>query len=146
MSNVEVVEGDGTCGYPDKAPYAGILVTAGAPRVPDPLRQQLAEAARFCRAALIHRVPEPVTRILRRLTPGDLTSTPLMVIDTHALHAFEFAAGVFIDTPRDSPLSSGAAQQLTLASTALVAPEVFLRLHHLENLYQRLSTQAGGGG
>ncbi len=33
-------------------------------------RQQLAEAARFCRAALIHRVPEPVTRILRRLSAG----------------------------------------------------------------------------
>ena len=47
VSNVEVVEGDGTCGYPDKAPYAGILVTAGAPRVPDPLRQQLAEGGRL---------------------------------------------------------------------------------------------------
>ena len=91
-------------------------------------RQQLAEAARFCRAALIHRVPDPVTRILRHLTPGDLTAPPLMVIDTHALHAFEFAAGVFIDTPRDLPLSAGAAQQLTLASTAEVSPEAFLRL------------------
>ena len=91
-------------------------------------RQQLAEAARFCRAALIHRVPDPVTRIVRHLTPGDLTAPPLMVIDTHALHAFEFAAGVFIDTPRDSPCLSGAAQQLTLASTAEVSPEAFLRL------------------
>ena len=91
-------------------------------------RQQLAEAARFCRAALIHRVPEPVTRILRYLPPGDLTAAPLMVIDTHALHAFEFAAGVFIDAPRDSPLFSGAAQGLTLAAAAPVAPETFLRL------------------
>jgi hypothetical protein len=91
-------------------------------------RQQLAEAARFCRAALIHRVPEPVTRILRRLTPGDLTQVPLMVVDTHALHAFEFAAGVFIDTPRESPLFSGATQQVILASTAPVAPDKFLRL------------------
>ena len=81
-------------------------------------RQQLAEAARFCRAALIHRVPEPVTRILRYLPPGDLTAAPLMVIDTHALHAFEFAAGVFIGTPRDSPLFAGAAQGLTLAAAA----------------------------
>jgi hypothetical protein len=91
-------------------------------------RQQLAEAARFCRAALIHRVPEPVTRILRRLTPGDLTAAPLMVIDTHALHAFEFAAGVFIDMPRGSPLFSGAAQQVTLATAEAVAPDKFLRL------------------
>jgi hypothetical protein len=51
-----------------------------------------------------------------------------MVVDTHALHAFEFAAGVFIDTPRDSPLIESAAQQLTLASTAPVAPDKFLRL------------------
>ena len=91
-------------------------------------RRQLAEAARFCRAALIHRVPEPVTRILRRLPPGDLATAPLMVIDAHALHAFEFAAGVFIDAPRDSPLFSGAAQGLTLAATAPVPPDTFLRL------------------
>jgi len=91
-------------------------------------RQQLAEAVRFCRAALIHRVPEPVTRILRHLTPGDLTTAPLLVVDTHALHAYEFAAGVFIDAPRDSPLTEGAAQQLTLASTAEVSPDKFLRL------------------
>ena len=45
--NVEVVEGDGTCGYPDEAPYAGILVTAGAPRVPEALQQQLAEGGRL---------------------------------------------------------------------------------------------------
>ena len=91
-------------------------------------RQQLAEAARFCRAALIHRVPETVTRILRRLTPGDFTQAPLLVIDAHALHALEFAAGVFIDAARDSPLIEGAAQQLTLAAAAPVAPDKFLRL------------------
>jgi hypothetical protein len=51
-----------------------------------------------------------------------------MVIDTHALHALEFAAGVFIGTPPDSPLFSGAAQGLTLAATASVAPDTFLRL------------------
>jgi len=47
VTNVEVVDGDGTRGYPDEAPYAGILVTAGAPRVPDPLRAQLAEGGRL---------------------------------------------------------------------------------------------------
>ena len=51
-----------------------------------------------------------------------------MVIDTHALHAFEFAAGVFIDTPRDSPFWAGAAQGLTLAAPAEVTPEEFLGL------------------
>ena len=51
-----------------------------------------------------------------------------MVIDTHALHAFEFAAGVFIGTPRDSPLIEGAAPGLTLAAAAEVSPDAFLRL------------------
>jgi len=91
-------------------------------------RRQLAEAARFCRAALIHRVPEPVTRILRRLTPGDLILAPLRVIDAHALHAFEFAAGVFIDYPRGSSGIPGAAPGLTLAAAAPVDPAAFLRL------------------
>jgi hypothetical protein len=102
-------------------------------------RQQLAEAARFCRAALIHRVPEPVTRILRYLPPGDLTNAPLVVIDTHALHAFAFAAGVFIDAPGDSPLIEGAAQGLTLAAAAPVRPESFLRLlRHADRSYDTL--------
>lgn len=47
IRNVEVVEGDGTRGHPAEAPYAGILVTAGAPRVPDALRDQLAEGGRL---------------------------------------------------------------------------------------------------
>jgi hypothetical protein len=67
-----------------------------------------------------------------------------MVIDTHALHAFEFAAGVFIDTPQDSPLFAGAAQQLTLASTAPVAPEAFLRL--LRQADRSYETLPGDGG
>jgi hypothetical protein len=91
-------------------------------------RQHMAEAARFCRAALIHRVSQPVTRILRYLPAGDFTAAPLMVIDTHALHAFEFAAGVFIDAPRDSGLIKGAASGLTLAAAAEVSPDAFLRL------------------
>jgi hypothetical protein len=94
----------------------------------DARRQQLAEAARFCRAALIHRVLQPVTRILRYLLPSDLTMAPLRVIDTHALHAFEFAAGVFIGTPRDSSCIKGAAHRLTLAAATEVAPDAFLHL------------------
>jgi len=35
--------GDGTVGWSDFAPYQGIIVTAGAPEVPDPLLRQLAD-------------------------------------------------------------------------------------------------------
>jgi len=41
--NVEVVVGDGTLGWPDRALYDRIIVTAGAPRVPAPLKEQLAD-------------------------------------------------------------------------------------------------------
>ncbi|HJZ70883.1 MAG TPA: protein-L-isoaspartate(D-aspartate) O-methyltransferase [Vicinamibacterales bacterium] len=40
-TNVIVLEGDGTLGSPAHAPFDAILVTAGAPRVPDTLRGQL---------------------------------------------------------------------------------------------------------
>lgn len=38
---VTIVSGDGSLGYKDRAPYGRILVTAAAPRVPDPLLKQL---------------------------------------------------------------------------------------------------------
>ncbi len=39
--DVLVVLGDGSQGYPDKAPYDKICVTAACPRIPDPLIEQL---------------------------------------------------------------------------------------------------------
>jgi len=42
--NVEVRVGDGTLGHPSCAPYDAILVTAGAPRVPEALQAQLVAA------------------------------------------------------------------------------------------------------
>ncbi len=45
--NVRFRVGDGTLGWPDHAPYDGIMVTAGAPSVPDSLKSQLAEGGRL---------------------------------------------------------------------------------------------------
>ena len=45
--NVEVIVGDGTLGYPKKAPYEGIIITAATPSVPRPLIEQLAEGGRL---------------------------------------------------------------------------------------------------
>jgi protein-L-isoaspartate(D-aspartate) O-methyltransferase len=39
--------GDGTIGWKEFAPFDGIVVTAGAPSVPEPLTQQLADGARL---------------------------------------------------------------------------------------------------
>jgi len=38
---VTLVEGDGSLGYPDRAPYDRIVVTAAAPKIPQPLVGQL---------------------------------------------------------------------------------------------------------
>jgi protein-L-isoaspartate(D-aspartate) O-methyltransferase len=38
---VVIVQGDGSLGFPDRAPYDRILVTAAAPNVPEPLFRQL---------------------------------------------------------------------------------------------------------
>jgi protein-L-isoaspartate(D-aspartate) O-methyltransferase len=40
-ANVHVRHGDGTLGWPEQAPFDGILVTAGGPDVPDTLQHQL---------------------------------------------------------------------------------------------------------
>jgi len=40
---VDIITGDGSKGWPAKAPYDGILVAAGAPTVPEALRDQLAD-------------------------------------------------------------------------------------------------------
>jgi protein-L-isoaspartate(D-aspartate) O-methyltransferase len=41
FNNVHVLHGDGTLGWPDHAPYDGIVVAAGGPRVPEALKKQL---------------------------------------------------------------------------------------------------------
>lgn len=45
--NVTIVEGDGSLGYADGAPYDAIVVTAGAPRAPEALLNQLAPGGRL---------------------------------------------------------------------------------------------------
>ena len=46
-SNVQVLHGDGTLGWPEHAPYDVMIVTAGGPQVPKPLLQQLAIGGRL---------------------------------------------------------------------------------------------------
>ncbi len=46
-TNVVIEVGDGTLGWPENAPYDGIIVTAASPDVPRPLLDQLAEGGRL---------------------------------------------------------------------------------------------------
>jgi len=47
ITNVTVVIGDGTLGFPGGAPYNGVLITAATPSIPSPLVEQLAEGGRI---------------------------------------------------------------------------------------------------
>jgi protein-L-isoaspartate(D-aspartate) O-methyltransferase len=46
-ANVHVVQGDGSRGLPDQAPFDKILVAAAAPRIPEMLIEQLADGGKM---------------------------------------------------------------------------------------------------
>ncbi len=46
-ANVEVRAGDGYLGWPEAAPFDAIMLTAAAPRIPEPLKQQLKDGGRL---------------------------------------------------------------------------------------------------
>jgi protein-L-isoaspartate(D-aspartate) O-methyltransferase len=62
-TNVVLKLGDGTLGWPEYAPFGGIIVTAGAPDIPQPLVDQLAEGAR-----LVVPVGDQDTQVLKIVT------------------------------------------------------------------------------
>lgn len=47
LTNVQVIEGDGSLGLEEHAPFDAIIVTAAAPKVPQPLKDQLADGGRL---------------------------------------------------------------------------------------------------
>lgn len=62
LTNVTYRCGDGSQGWPEEAPFEGILVAAGAPDVPESLRQQLAAGGR-----LVIPVGPPAEQVLVRV-------------------------------------------------------------------------------
>jgi protein-L-isoaspartate(D-aspartate) O-methyltransferase len=61
IPNVIVVEGDGTLGYPENAPYDGIIITAATPDIPQPLIAQLTEGGTLVAPVGGHDLQELVT-------------------------------------------------------------------------------------
>jgi protein-L-isoaspartate(D-aspartate) O-methyltransferase len=64
---VTVLVGDGSCGWPEHAPYDRISVACAAPRVPEPLQEELASGGMLLIPAGSHHVQE-LLRVTRRGT------------------------------------------------------------------------------
>ncbi len=64
-ANVEVIEGDGTLGLAAHAPFDAIIVTAGGPRVPGALQEQLAVGGRMVIPVGDERQVQQLVRITR---------------------------------------------------------------------------------
>ena len=63
--NVHVHLGDGSMGWPGEAPYDAIVVTAGAPQVPQPLLEQLAVGGRLVIPVGTHTRLQTLVRVRR---------------------------------------------------------------------------------
>lgn len=68
LPNIIQRTGDGSMGWKQYAPYDGIVVTAGAPRPPDSLLEQLAMGARL--VIPVGSGPSQVLRTITRLADG----------------------------------------------------------------------------
>ena len=64
-TNIVLICGDGTLGHADGAPYDAILVTAGGPRIPTALLEQLAEGGRLV-CPVGNRAHQRLTKVIRQ--------------------------------------------------------------------------------
>jgi len=95
-------------------------------------KERLKEQARFCKAAMIQRVPRIVTNILRQLDNQKLLGRHIIVVGTNAMYAYEAFAGVFFDSPmmatRDVDLLWDIRPKLTIAAEIGLEPGGLLAL------------------
>ena len=93
--NVEVIHGDGLAGFPDRAPYDRIIVTAAAEEAPGPLIEQLADDGIMIMPRGPHNGPQHIVKLTKRQTPHGVT------VDEERLIAVRFV-----------PLLAGQAREL----------------------------------
>lgn len=90
------------------------------------LKGRLKEQARFCKAAMIQRVPRVVTNILRLMDQQSLLGKNVIVIGTNAIYAYEATAGIFFDSSimatRDMDILWDIRSKLTLVSDDKIEP------------------------
>jgi protein-L-isoaspartate(D-aspartate) O-methyltransferase len=77
--NIRIFTGDGTLGWLEHAPYDAIVVTAGAPRVPEPLLEQLAIGGRLVIPVGPNRLVQTLIRV-RRVKEGEYREESLLAV------------------------------------------------------------------
>jgi protein-L-isoaspartate(D-aspartate) O-methyltransferase len=83
ITQVAVIVGDGTEGYPSRAPYDAIIITASTPEIPAPLIDQLADGGRLV-APVGGRDLQELVKLVRhgdrieRLSYGGVVFVPLI--------------------------------------------------------------------
>jgi len=75
-ANVTVIAGDGSLGWPEKAPYDGIVVAAGAPTVPTTLSEQIKSGGILILPVGDTRTLQRLERC-RKLESGELDCAPI---------------------------------------------------------------------
>lgn len=65
LGNIEVRVGDGTLGWEEQAPFEAIIVTASGPKIPEPLKQQLAVNGRLVMPVGLRHHDQKIIRITR---------------------------------------------------------------------------------
>lgn len=78
-TNVNVRAGDGYVGWPEHAPFDGIMVTAGAEHVPQPLIDQLRVGARMV-IPVGETLQAQELRLLKKNADGSLSETSVMPV------------------------------------------------------------------
>ncbi|HEU4475983.1 MAG TPA: protein-L-isoaspartate(D-aspartate) O-methyltransferase, partial [Methyloceanibacter sp.] len=149
--NVEIIWADGTLGFPQQTPFNAILVSAGGPKIPDTLKQQLTVGGRLVipvgrdvhqRLYLVRRIDEDN---FEEEDHGSVAFVPLIGaegwVDTEkAKHEAEidaqssgFADGLLVPAHRAKAISSKASQLIAEAA------EPFGDLGELASLAERFA-------
>ncbi len=64
-SNVHLKTGDGTLGWPEAAPFDGIIVTASGPKIPESFKEQLAIGGRLVMPVGEYRFGQTIIRLTK---------------------------------------------------------------------------------
>ncbi len=94
--NVKVKEGDGFLGWPEEAPFDGILITCAIDRVPQPLIEQLKEGGRIV-LPLGKQLSYQDLTVVTKLKDGSLehrSVTGVVFVPMTGPHGFERTTGL----------------------------------------------------